>query len=433
MRRRVGPGLAHARIEAEVADQLARALGSGRCRRSPRGTSPRRSRSRPGTVISRLTCAELERVAGDRRSTAATSASRNSIWRRQPSTVSRSSARQLELAPASAGPLTPNRSLTGGRPISRRISTAWISFFARVRALTSWPRRASRRRIARVCSSGIQTASSDPAASSFASVRASSRSVFARAWRMPVSRGLHDHHPRDVRLDDPRDLPRVAGHLQRHPIARAEALREQLQRLRRRLDPARRADLAGLDDRDLAEVAMHVQPDRPHHRAPPSLARQTGDRWANDTDGFALAAQPGQSQGRPPKSRARSPSSQEPACPACVLPESPCPGHPTLTAEPGQQPHERQFHAPTSSSHEGWSRAPASREIRGTSPARGSPGVRWRNAPSREPAAPAGRSATISRLMSTRSAMGSLCASLPLPLPRRPGGCKRGTRLAARG
>jgi hypothetical protein len=61
---------------------------------------------------------------------------------------------------------------------------------ARVRARTSWLRRASRRRIARVHSSGIPTASSSPAASSLASVRASRRSVFARARLMPVSCGL---------------------------------------------------------------------------------------------------------------------------------------------------------------------------------------------------------------------------------------------------
>ena len=39
-------------------------------------------------------------------------------------------------------------------------------------------------------SSGSHRPSSEPAASSFASVRASSRSVFARAWRIPVSLGL---------------------------------------------------------------------------------------------------------------------------------------------------------------------------------------------------------------------------------------------------
>jgi hypothetical protein len=60
----------------------------------------------------------------------------------------------------------------------------------RERALTSWPRRDSRRRITQVSRSGTQTGSSSPAASSFASVRASRRSVFARAWRIPVSPGL---------------------------------------------------------------------------------------------------------------------------------------------------------------------------------------------------------------------------------------------------
>jgi len=73
--------------------------------------------------------------------------------------------------------------------LSRRIRIAWISFLALVRARTSCDRRASRRRIARVRSSGIHTLSNDPAASSLASVRASRRSVLARAWRIPVSLG----------------------------------------------------------------------------------------------------------------------------------------------------------------------------------------------------------------------------------------------------
>jgi hypothetical protein len=52
---------------------------------------------------------------------------------------------------------------------------------ARERARASCSRRANRRRITRQASSGIQTASSPPAANSFANVRASSRSVFALA------------------------------------------------------------------------------------------------------------------------------------------------------------------------------------------------------------------------------------------------------------
>jgi hypothetical protein len=86
--------------------------------------------------------------------------------------------------------LTPNRSENGGRPTSRRISTAWISLFARRVARTNCSRRASLRRNVRVSSSGIHTDSSSPAHRSLASVRASNRSVFARACVIPVSPGL---------------------------------------------------------------------------------------------------------------------------------------------------------------------------------------------------------------------------------------------------
>jgi hypothetical protein len=77
--------------------------------------------------------------------------------------------------------LTPNTSDIGGLPCRRRISTAWISFFARARERTSCSRRASRRRITRQSSSGIHTASKSPAHNNLASARASSRSVFALA------------------------------------------------------------------------------------------------------------------------------------------------------------------------------------------------------------------------------------------------------------
>ena len=92
-------------------------------------------------------------------------------------------------SPSHARRVLPNRSVTSGRPFKRRIKIAWISFFTRVRASTNCDRRESRRRITRVRSSGIHTLSNDPAANNFASVRASRRSVLARAWRMPVSLG----------------------------------------------------------------------------------------------------------------------------------------------------------------------------------------------------------------------------------------------------
>jgi hypothetical protein len=43
--------------------------------------------------------------------------------------------------------------------------------------------------------------------------------------------GVGDHHPRDMRLDDPGDLHRRAGRLHHYLVGRAETLREQLQRV----------------------------------------------------------------------------------------------------------------------------------------------------------------------------------------------------------
>jgi hypothetical protein len=50
-----------------------------------------------------------------------------------------------------------------------------------------------------------------------------------------------------------------------------------------------------LEDRDLAEVTVHIQPDEPHP-APFLLARQVRKR-ANDTYGSVLAAHPGSRRG----------------------------------------------------------------------------------------------------------------------------------------
>src|SRR4051812_459686 len=100
-----------------------------------------------------------------------------------------------------------------------------------------------------------------------------------------------------MRFEDRGDRPRIAGHLQRHPVARVEALREQLHLIGPRLDPARRPQPAAIDDGDLAEVAVNIQRHCSHSLPPCSATREK--RWANDIDGSALAAQPGKSQGRP--------------------------------------------------------------------------------------------------------------------------------------
>jgi len=61
-----------------------------------------------------------------------------------------------------------------------------------------------------------------------------------------------------------------------------------------------RADLTILDDRDLTEIQVYVQRDRPHrNHLPRTRSTEWETPWANDTDGSALAAQPDKSQGRP--------------------------------------------------------------------------------------------------------------------------------------
>jgi hypothetical protein len=72
-------------------------------------------------------------------------------------------------------------------------------------------------------------------------------------------------------------------------------------------DPALAADQAVLDHRELRELAVHIHPDIPDHPRTPSPATRRGTAGQNDTYGYALPAQPDQSQGRPPTTRTRSP------------------------------------------------------------------------------------------------------------------------------
>jgi len=111
--------------------------------------------------------------------------------------------------------------------------------------------------------------------------------------------------------------------LQRDPVIRGQAPRKQLKRLGPRLDAAPRAQPALRDDRDLAEVAMDIQRYRSHSIL--LVVDGWKKRWANDSDGSALAAQPGKSQGRPMKSPGSNTPIAQTACPACVLPKAPVP------------------------------------------------------------------------------------------------------------
>ena len=93
----------------------------------------------------------------------------------------------------------------------------------------------------------------------------------------------HDKHPLDVRLENPRDLPRAPSDLQRHPIRRLKALRQRLDHLRSARHPTSGADHPVLADRDHAEVTVNIQTDRPtdpsqqRHVSPPPRRQRAGE------------------------------------------------------------------------------------------------------------------------------------------------------------
>jgi len=195
---------------------------------------------------------------------------------------------------------------------------------ARLRASpASWPTRRS----ACPSASGRRRGSRAAGASWRSGERARIQAAGLRA-RLADSRigGAHDHHPRDVAFKDPRDLPRAARHLERHPILWVKARAKQLQLFWCRVDPTCRAHLTILRDRDLTEIAVHVQPNRSTDRSHLVLllvVELTEKQRANDNDRYVLTAHPGKSQGRPTENaRARSPSSTN-GLPCRVLPESP--------------------------------------------------------------------------------------------------------------
>src|ERR1035437_4697953 len=229
-----------------------------------------------------------------------------------PSTVSHSSTGNSSWR-SHARPLTPNRSENGGRPVSWRINIAWISFFARVRARISCSRRDRRWRNTRVSSSGIHTASSSPDHNSLANVLASKRSVFARACVIPVSPGettitfatygsriLTISHALPVTSNTTRSVasrlsPRTFTPSRPDPRSGPSRPRRSRSRRNRGARPPQ------------SPYRQHSEPQQPH--LPPQVqpTMEPENRGHNDNDGYALAAQSGKSQGRPPKSTGSKP------------------------------------------------------------------------------------------------------------------------------
>ncbi|MCW2997413.1 MAG: hypothetical protein JWN65_962 [Solirubrobacterales bacterium] len=159
-----------------------------------------------------------------------------------------------------------------------------------------------------------------------------------------------DDHPRDMPLENPRDLPRVDGHLKRHEVARREALREQLQRVGARA-ATRPADLT-LPASTIATLQKSRCTSKPTALTDTSSPSDdlAGEPVGNDIDGSALAAQPGKSQGaateKPGLQLAHRPN--RPAHPAFSQ-RAPRPSPANLSRRPDAT-FNAQFHVPTSGS-----------------------------------------------------------------------------------
>ena len=303
----------------------------------------------PGSVIRRRISARSSAWRAIARSTRAISASNRSISRSPASTAWRSS-RGSSCWASQRRPATPNRSLIDGRSARLRIRAAWIWFFSRVRWRTRAARRAIRRRRSLVASSGLQTSATKPPASSWARRRASMRSVLAPASRAALtSRRVGEHHPGDVRLDDPGDGQGVAGRLQDDLVLGPQAAGELLERLGRGGHPPGRAQPALLDDRDLAEVAVDVQTDASASSSSSTAAarrRQAGTTTTTDPCSWHARASRRGGHLRTPGSW---PSTKADGLPHLAL-RSPCPGTgPILDRLARSQQLQEQFHAPTTS------------------------------------------------------------------------------------
>jgi hypothetical protein len=203
-----------------------------------------------------------------------------------------------------------------------RIDCTW--FFSRVRCRTMWARRTTWRRSAKVASSGSHTDGRNPAASSCANTAASTLSVLTLASAIArVFCGL-ETTTRPTCCSSSRTIASVL------PVASraTSSLKHRLSANSRSasgvvwIRPAWRTTLSS----QMATWASSRWTSRPMHRRIPLLPSSSlpGEhRQANDTYGSALAAQPGESQGRPCTNSGSQPIERSPACPTCVCSRMP--------------------------------------------------------------------------------------------------------------
>lgn len=135
-----------------------------------------------------------------------------------------------------------------------------------------------------------------------------------------------------MRFDQARNGEGIAGCLEAYLISRPQRGSERGPPGR---DPRMSRDLPVLEDRHLTKIAMNVKTYRTQILSSRHVA---GGRRANDNYGYVLAAQPGQSQGRPTTTPSSKLIIEGSACPTYVLPGTPDPVGTTVVTRAPRHP-----------------------------------------------------------------------------------------------
>lgn len=135
---------------------------------------------------------------------------------------------------------------------------------------------------------------------------------------------IGDNHPCHERRQNPRHHA-VGGRFDHHLITGQQGLAKSLQRSPRHIDAARMSEPAILPNHHLPESSVDVDANHPSHSHLLPIRPHDGSYGRHDNYGFALSAQPGESQRRP----ATNSSSRlivciglpAPSCSRCLCPD----------------------------------------------------------------------------------------------------------------
>jgi hypothetical protein len=243
------------------------------------------------------------------------------MWRIAAWTVSDSSTGNSS-SPSHVRPLTPNRSDTGGRPFNRRISTAWISF---LRATASAP-----------TAHGARAGGASPGSARRASTPHRARPpggspCHQGSRRLPGARPARGSpRPPTLRPSPPTPPDPHARGFGRTPQVRPATSRSATPT---RSTPSSTIAISQKSRCTSNPIALPTDP-----FTTTSSRRWTGEPAGERQRPIRARSTTGQAAGAAKKTSPRSKRIVQTGLPDCVLPQSPCPGHPTVRSQPDSKP-----------------------------------------------------------------------------------------------